>query len=113
MKDKKTIPKASTKKVLPAITPEDREQQLISMSYDLAERQILEGTATSQVITHFLRLGSQRESYEKQLLLKKAELLEQQVEELKSAKRTEELYSQAIDAMMRYSGQRNDDDYED
>lgn len=89
----------------PATTIEARENQLISAAVDLAERQLLEGTASSQVITHYLKLGSTREILEKQILEKQNHLLTAKTESMQSAKRVEELYKNALDAMRTYSGQ--------
>lgn len=49
-KAKETGPSRSRR---PALTPDARENQMISLAVDLAERQLEEGTASSQVITHF------------------------------------------------------------
>ena len=46
-----------TRKIRPALSPEARENQLIDLAVNLAEQQLLDGTASSQVITHFLKLG--------------------------------------------------------
>lgn len=102
----------------PALTEEGRENQLISSAIDLAEKQIAEGTASSQVITHFLKLGSTREKLEQDRLRRENQLLESKVEMLASAKRVEELYESALNAMRLYSGRINDDeplddDYDD
>lgn len=102
--------KKAVRDIRPALTPEARENQLISLAVDLAEKQLLEGTASSQVITHYLKLGSTKEKAEREKLEKEKELLEAKVEALKSAKRVEELYSDAISAMRKYSGQGVDDD---
>lgn len=88
----------------PATTPEGRENQLISAAVDLAERQIHEGTASSQVITHFLKLGSTREQLEQERLRHENELLKVKKEAIESAARMEELYSAAIGAMRAYQG---------
>lgn len=88
----------------PATTPEGRENQLIAMAYDEAERQIQAGKATSQLLTHFLKLGSTRENLEKERLRQENKLLQAKVDELGSAKRTEELYAEALKAMRTYSG---------
>lgn len=88
----------------PALDPESRENQVIAMAYDLAAQQIFDGTASSQVITHFLRLGCTKERLEKEKLERENELLKAKTEALKSAKRVEELYAEAINAMRRYSG---------
>ena len=58
----------SKRKIRPALTPEARENQLISLAVDLAEKQLQEGTASSQVITHYLKLGSMRERLEREKL---------------------------------------------
>lgn len=103
------------KKIRPALTPEARENQMISLAVDLAEKQLMEGTASSQVITHYLKLGSTKERIEKEILEKQKELISAKTEALQSAKRIEELYTDAIGAMRRYSGQGgpDDDDEED
>lgn len=95
----------------PAVTPEARENQLISLAVDLAEKQLREGTASSQVITHYLKLGSTKEKIEKEILEKQKELITAKTESIQSAKRVEELYSAALDAMRRYSGQGNSNEY--
>ena len=100
-KEKRTRP--------PALTPEGRENQLISLAIDLAEKQLSEGTASSQVITHYLKLGSTKERLEKEKLEKENELLKARTESLQSAKRVEELYKEALNAMKRYSGKSGDD----
>lgn len=92
------------RKMRPALTPEAREDQLISLATDLAEKQLREGTASSQVITHYLKLGSTKERIEKEILEKQKELIEAKTENLKSAKRIEELYASAMEAMRSYSG---------
>lgn len=89
----------------PATTPEARENQLIALAVDLAEKQLAAGTASSQVITHYLKLGSTKETLEKDKLKSENELLKAKTDAFKSAKSVEELYSQALDAMRKYSGQ--------
>ena len=97
----------------PATTPEARENQLISLAVDLAEKQLIDGTASSQVITHYLKLGSTKEKIEREILEKQKELIEAKTENLQSAKRIEELYTNAINAMKNYSGQNSDDEEDD
>lgn len=96
-------------KTRPALTPEGRENQLISLAVDLAEKQLREGTASSQVITHYLKLGSTKERIEKEILEKQKELITAKTEQLRSEKRVEELYGEALQAMRRYSGQEDED----
>lgn len=88
----------------PATTPEARENQLISAAVDLAERQLADGTASAQVITHYLKLGSSRERLEQERLSRENVLLEAKAEGLKSQARVEELYMHALDAMRSYAG---------
>ena len=97
----------------PALTPEARENQLISLAVDLAEKQLQEGTASSQVITHYLKLGSTRERIEKEILEKQKELITAKTEAMQSAKRVEELYMNALNAMRRYSGHDDDEGSDD
>lgn len=97
--------KKETKRMRPAITPEAREDQMISLAVNLAERQLIEGTASSQVITHYLKLGSTKERIEKEILQKQKKLIDAKTESLQSAKRIEEMYANALEAMKNYSGQ--------
>ena len=89
----------------PATTVEGREGQLVSYAIDLAEKQLLDGTASSQTIAHYLKLGSTREQLEQERLRGENELLKAKVEAYESGKRVEELYGDAIQAMREYSGQ--------
>ena len=100
----------SSRKMRPALTPEARENQMISLAVDLAEQQLRDGTASSQVITHYLKLGSTKERIEKEILEKQKELIEAKTQSLQSAKRIEELYTNALDAMRKYSGRGSSDD---
>lgn len=95
----------------PAITPEARENQLISLAVDRAEQQLLDGTASSQVITYYLKLGSAKERIEREILEKQKELITAKTEALQSQKRVEELYAEALKAMREYNGHGDPDDY--
>ena len=88
----------------PALDPEARENQLIALAINLAEKQLMEGTASSQVITHYLKLGSTKERIEKEILEKQKDLIAAKTEAIQSAKRVEELYANALEAMKNYSG---------
>lgn len=92
----------------PAATPEGRENQLIAAAVDLAEKQIRNGTASSQVITHYLKLGSTRERLEQERLSLENEFTTAKMEALASQKRVEELYEEALDAMRKYAGHEPD-----
>ena len=109
VKDKSSS--GSARKIRPALTPEARENQLISEAVDLAEEQIINGTASSQVITHFLKLGSMKERLEREKLQNENELLKAKVKNLESAERSEEMYRKVINAMREYSG--NGIDYDE
>lgn len=101
-----TTSKSSTpKRRRPGLTPEARENQLIADAYDLAEKQIREGTASSQIITHFLKMGNTKMELEKEKLRNETELIIAKREAIQSSQHTEELYKNAIKAMQRYSGQ--------
>lgn len=93
-----------------AITPEARESQLIALAVDEAERQLLNGTASSQVITHFLKLGTVRERKENLKLEKEIELLEAKTKSLESSARMEKLYETAISAFKDYGKSINSGD---
>jgi hypothetical protein len=88
----------------PATTPEARENEMVSLATDLAEQQIREGSASSQVITHFLKLGSTREKLEQERIAHENELLEVKRQQIESQQRIEELYIDAIKAMRSYAG---------
>ena len=99
------------RRMRPALTQEAREDQLINLAVNLAEKQLMEGTASSQVITHYLKMGSTKERIERDILKEQKDLIKAKTEALRSEKRVEELYANALNAMRRYSGQEvNDDD---
>ncbi|MCM1223493.1 MAG: hypothetical protein NC548_54490 [Lachnospiraceae bacterium] len=98
----------SAKKLRPAKTPEARENQLIALAVDLAEKRLMEGTASSQMITHFLKMASTEERLKKEILVEQKKLIAAKTKSLESEARLEKLYLEAAAAMRRYSG--NDDD---
>ena len=100
----------SAPRMRPGLTPEARENQMISLAMDLAERQLLEGTASSQLITEFVKRGSTRERLEREILEKNRELIEAKTQTLQSVKKTEELYANALSAMQKYSGHGRDEE---
>jgi len=97
----------------PATTPEARERQLIAMAYDLAEKQLAEGTASSQVISSLLKAGSQRERLEQKKIAEEHKLLQAKTEAVASSKRVEELYGKALNAMRKYAGQDDEEEFYD
>ena len=95
----------------PALSPEARENQMISYAIDLAEEQLRNGTASSQVITHFLKLGTTKAELEKEKLIQENELLKAKTKAIESQESSEELYKNAIKAFASYSGRGEPDDY--
>lgn len=87
-----------------ALTPEARENQLIDLAVDLAEKQLAEGTASPMVIAHYIKMGSTKERLEREKLKRENEHLRAKTESLQSAKRLEEIYQNAIDAFRDYRG---------
>jgi hypothetical protein len=102
---RKSDPLEARTKRAPAISPEDRENQLTSLAYDLAEKQLREGTASSQVITEFLKRGSTRDKLERAKLEAEGQLLETKRILMEAQKENEGLYAQAISAFRAYSGE--------
>ena len=92
-----------------ARTPEAREQELAASAYDLAEEQIRSGTASSQVLTHFLKMGSTRERLEQQRMQHEIELMEVKKDQIANQAKVEELFTAAIDAMRSYTGSSDSD----
>ena len=101
----------TTRKIRPAMTPEARENQMIALAMDAAERQLLDGSASSQVLTHFLKLGTERERLEREKLEKENELLRAKTEAIESGEEMKSLYEEAIKAMRNYAGQGDADEY--
>ena len=89
----------------PATTEEGRENQMVSLAIDLAEKQMIEGTASSQVITHYLKLGSSREKLEQARIEHENLMLQAKAEQMASQQHAEELYADAMKAFRQYSGQ--------
>lgn len=101
----------SVKKIRPALTPEARENQLIALATDLVEQRLLDGTASSQETTYFLKQGSMKTKLELEKLKEENALLKAKTENLQSQKRVEELYMEALNAMRSYAGQGEPDEY--
>lgn len=101
----------SSPKIRPALNPENDENQCISLAMDLVKRRLMDGSASSQETTHFLKLATQKARLEKEILEKQKELISAKTESLKSVKRVEEKIEAAMQAMRNYSGQGDPDDY--
>lgn len=101
---KPTTPPNEIEIPIPAKTLEGRTNQLITAAYDLAERRILEGTASAQEVVHFLKQGSPREQLEMSKLRSENEVLKTRVKEMESRKSGEELLERALSAFRGYAG---------
>lgn len=101
--------KSEAKRRRPASTDASREKQLISLAIDLAEKQLLNGTAPASVLTHFLKLGATDNELEKEKIRKETILLEAKVAAIKAQEGRDDLYEKAIEAMKAY-GRRSDDE---
>ena len=82
----------NVRQIRPALTPEARQNQLIALATDLVEKRLIEGTASSQETTHFLKLATQEAKLKVKILEKQEELISAKTESIKSSQRTEELY---------------------
>lgn len=95
-----------------ALSPEARENQLIARAIDLAEQQLIDGTASSQVITHFLKLGTTKAELEKEKLRIETKKAEAQIKSMQNADEMKEVYEKALKAMRNYQGYGDPDEYE-
>lgn len=102
-KPKKIKTSNTDKQLRPALTVEARENQLISLAVDLAEQQLRDGTASSQVITHYLKLGSTKEKIEKEILKEQKELIKARTKSYQSVDEIKQIYNDAIKAMKEYN----------
>lgn len=99
------------RRIRPATTAEARENQLISLAVDLAEKQMIEGTASPSVITHYLKLGSSKQQLELEKIKHENELLRAKTDNLEAQKNMGEMYDKAISAMKLYSGANEEDEF--
>ena len=103
----------SKRRMRPGLTPESEENQMISLAYNLAKQQLMDGTASSQVITHFLKLGTTVAQLEKERLQNENKLLAAKTRAIDSTEEVKVLYKNAIKAMQKYSGHGDSDDGDD
>ena len=94
----------------PALSPEARENQLIALAVDLVEQRLIDGTASSQETTHFLKLATSKARLEKEILEKQKELMVAKTEQIRSEQHKEELYEEVINALRKYNGHGDDDE---
>lgn len=97
----------------PARTVEGREQQMMALAMDLAERKLRDGTASNQLICHFLKQATVQAELEKEKIKAEVELRKAQVKSIHDQKNMEEAYNKAIEALKTYQGIKDEDDYED
>lgn len=109
----KTTSTEPVREIRPALNPESREKQMIALAVDLAEKQLLEGTASSQVITHYLKLGTVKEQLEIKKIEQEIELQKAKTRALDNADEIKQLYKDALDAMRKYSGYGSPGDEDD
>ena len=113
MKVKATTSSSPRRKIRPALSPEARENQLIALAVDLVEQRLLDGTASSQEVTHFLKLGSTKNRLEEEKIRKEIEHLKVKSESIEASQHRDELYKEALEAFRTYSGHGGDTDAED
>lgn len=103
----------TSRKQAPARTVEGREQQMVALAMDLAERKLRDGTASNQLICHFLKYGTVQAELEKEKIKADVELQKAKVESIKSERVREELYAEAISALKGYQGNMFNNNVED
>lgn len=113
MKHEESSPVSNKRRRRRAMTPEEREAQLISLTMDTVEERIRTGKASSQELVHFLRAGSNKERYEKEKLALELELVKAKTENLRMQQKNDEMYAEALRAFKRYSGTDVDEDDDD
>ena len=101
---------SNRRQMRPALTPEARENQMISLAMDLAEQQLRDGTASSQLITEFVKRGSTKAKLEQEILAEQKILLTAKTENLQAATKSEQAYLEVIAAMKKYSGYSDDEE---
>lgn len=110
-----TAKRRTKREYAPARTPEAKENQMISLAFSLAEKKLKDGSASSQLITHFLKLATIREQLENEKLLSDLEVAKAKIKRMESQTTGEELYNRALKAFCKYSGsdfEEEDDNYE-
>ncbi len=108
---KRSESNSTSERPRPNLSPDARIQRLISLSFDLVEQRLIDGTATSQETTHFLKLADPKHKIEVEILEKQKDLVVAKTESIASQQRQEELYAEAMKAFKTYSGQGDDDEY--
>lgn len=103
----------SMKRRRPALSPEAEEDEMIALAVARAKEQLIDGTASSQIIVHYLKMASTEERIKREILEKQKDLIEAKTHSIQSTARSEEIAKKALDAFRHYSGHGGDDEYED
>ena len=103
MRTKAKVAETPLPEIAAAITSEGQEDRMISYAHKLSEERMRNGTASSQEIVYWLKVGSKKERQERQKLEEEIKLLKAKTEAIKSAQERNELYSQVIDAIRTYT----------
>lgn len=109
----KTVEKKSSRRSPPARTPEARENQLINLAYNEAEKRIRDGSATSQLLTFFLNLATSKTELENEKLRSDLKVAEAKIKQIESSEDIKELYGKALEAMRSYSGYEEENVFDD
>jgi len=112
-KNDKSTSSTPSRRIRPALTPEAREDQMISLAMDLVQKRLIEGTASSQETTHFLKLATIKAKRELESLELNNELTRAKTESIRAQKRSDELFAEAIKAFKTYSGNSSADEEEE
>ena len=94
----------NSRKFKPATSIKERQDQMISLAVDLAEEKLRNGTASSQIITHYLELATTKERLKEEMMEEQKKLITAKIGAVESHKEVEKLYSEALNAMREYSG---------
>lgn len=100
-------------KMRPALTPEAEENEMISLAVNLVRQRLIDGTASSQETTHYLKQATAKSRYELELIKAQTAMAVAKKEALQSQKRSDEMYSKAIQAFRTYSGHGSEEEIYD
>lgn len=95
------------------LSQEARENQIISLAYDLVEQRLRDGTASAQEVTYWLRYGSRKDKLEQEMMEAKNEVLRAKADAIKAVEKSERMYAEAIRAFRAYGGEGDEEDYDD
>lgn len=96
-----------------ALTPEAEENRLIALAYQLVEKRMREGTASSQETVHFLKLGSAKNRMEMENLRAQNALLLAKTTALEANAEQDSKYAEVIKALGIYRGTSDGDESEE